>query len=298
DEQPNLAPLLGLEPALWESSEYWRIIKNRLVALGMQPQTWRWLSKSPSAYVASMDWTSLQHIAWANFHARLGRRLSSTVVDWQTGAVKGLGALSGWVRRNHERLSAAHCVSILRAVRLCLTHLDEADNQEVRDDIVIEEFPLVADWLLAKVGQESGRREVLLKSWTYDTLINRQARWHLSDVLWSDTQNNVYWPEFMGDGSLSGGTRFTELTSLQSLLLEARRMHHCVPSYIDRCVQGEVVLFHLDTAGQSPERATLELGRMGATGWQITQLKGPCNARSSKAMWSHARELLGRMVAG
>lgn len=295
-EHSNLGPLLSIDPSMWSQLSDWKTVKNRLIAMGMVNRTWRWLCKRKPAYIAQIDWTQLSHIAWVNFHASVALPELVHYVDRQTAAFQGLGALTTWVRANHDQLFLSHCISVLRVVKLSIKHLEQAETEQLKKEIILEELPLVADWARARVGISKPNREIVNRNWTYNTLINKQAHWHLADLVWAEPNQNIFWPEHLGSGEIAHDTQFTELSSLNALLQESKKMHHCVPSYIERCVSGEVVLFHLARRGKQLERATLEISRSGASGWAISQLKGPCNVSVSTTMWSHANVLLQRML--
>lgn len=295
EEQPSLGPLLAADPGMWSNLSDWKIIKNRLVAQGLLQGSWRWLARAPRAYIAKMDWGNLSHICWVNMHAAINHPDIRKFVDWQTGAVVGFSGLTAWVRRNHENLRSPQGRAVVRAIRLCLDHISRADNKPLVQEIVKEELPLISDWLQAKVGIDRGNREGINRNWTYGTLIAKQAHWHLAELSFDSEKHNVFWPEYLGMGKLEQGYEYIELTSLNSLLQEAKKMHHCVPSYLDRCLEGTVCLFHLFKAGPNPERATLEISRSGASSWKISQLKGPCNIRASEGMWDAASGILKRL---
>lgn len=295
-EHPHLGPLLSIDTSMWSHLADWRSVKNRFIAMGMVKKTWRWLCRQNASYIAQIDWTQLNQISWVNLHASIVSSYVVRHIDQQTACIKGFGALTSWVRANHDNLYKAYCVSVLRALKLAVEHLEVAENQESRIEIVLEEFPLIADWLRARVGIDANYREKVGRNWTYNTLVTKQAHWHLYDLVWAEPNQNIFWPEHLGFGTVAADTQFSELTSLNALLQESKKMHHCVPSYLDRCVKGEVVLFHLHKTGRKPERATLELSRSGAAGWAITQLKGPCNAPVSQEMWVSSQLVLQRML--
>ncbi|WP_370264475.1 PcfJ domain-containing protein [Limnobacter sp.] len=291
-ERPALAPLMGQDPGMWNSFPNWQCIKRRLLALGLNPQAWRWLNHQPRAYIAKMAWSSLGHLAWANFHAALGRALPVSSVDAQTGALAGFGGLAAWLRRNHQDLCSPLALNVLRATRLAMLRRAQATSRTHQKELEAEEFPLIVDWLLGVSRQHAPS---ISRHWTYDTLMAKQSHWHLVERNWNTGRPDVFWPQVLGMGMLGEVGSYVELSSLHALLQESKRMHHCVPSYIDRCIDGEVSIFHLQLKGPVPERATLELRRQGARGWLIAQLKGPCNAPVTPAMHRLATMLLGKL---
>lgn len=294
-ENPALAPLLGHDPGMWSNLPNWRVVKNRMLAQGLSQQTWRWLAHQKKGYVARIDWGQLAHLSWVNMHAALARNIPISWVDKQTAALHGFGGLGTWLRRNHESLGSPPALNILRGVRLALERRESTAKAEHQHELAQEEFPLITDWLLGSAASSSKQRVVISRHWTYDTLMARQAHWHLVELDMDMGRPNVFWPEIKGMGSLGNNIDFIELTSLNALLSEAKKMHHCVPSYIDRCIAGDVCIFHLQIKGHVPQRGTLEFRREGANGWQISQLKGPCNAPVSAQLWSVAHLLLTKL---
>ncbi|HEX4878912.1 MAG TPA: hypothetical protein VFV39_03625 [Limnobacter sp.] len=292
-ERPCMAPLLAQDPGMWTNLPHWQVIKRRMLAQGLSAMAWRWLNHQSRAYVARMDWGSLSHIAWANFHAALNRPLPVSWVDAQTAALLGFGGLSSWLRRNHETLSTPQALDVLRAVRLALNRRASLDKRTHQKELESEEFPLITDWLLG-CSNPSGAR--ISRHWTYDTLMAKQSHWHLVERDWQSGRPDVFWPQLLGMGNLGESGSYVELSSLHALLSEAKRMHHCVPSYIERCMDGDVCMFHLQLKGPVPQRATLELRRCGAKGWAVSQLKGPCNAPVTPAMARLAQTLLARLA--
>ncbi len=294
-ENPALAPLLANDRGMWNGLDNWRFIKNRYMAVGLSAASWRWLSRQPVAYIARIDWSSLSHLSWVNFHAALGRALPIDWVDPQTAALKGFSGLNSWLRRHSDRLQNSEALNVLRAVRLALERRQTSGGRANQRELESEEFPLITDWLLASAASVKGRAARISRQWTYDTLMARQAHWHLVELDLDGGRPDVFWPEVLGMGSLNDKTDYFELTSLNALLTEAKKMHHCVPSYIDRCMAGDVCIFHLQIKGSHPQRATLEFQRLGARGWSISQLKGPCNSPVSAQLWAAAHELMVRI---
>lgn len=293
-ENLALAPLLAHDRGMWSNLPNWQLVKSRMLAQGMNQQTWRWLTHQKTAYIARINWGQMSHLCWVNFHAALDRTIPISWVDKQTSALLGFGGLSTWLRRNHENLNTVAALNILRGTRLALERRESNLKHEHRRELELEEFPLITDWLLGSAASASKRPVIISRHWTYDTLMARQAHWHLVELDLNFGRQNVFWPEILGIGSLGENIDFIELNSLNALLNEAKKMHHCVPSYIDRCMSGDICIFHLQIKGHSPQRGTLELRRTGVKGWQISQLKGPCNAPVSSQLWSAAHLLLSR----
>lgn len=299
-EMPNLGPLLAADVGMWKHLPNWKIVKHRYIAMGLSPSAWRWLCHQSKAYIARLDWTHLGHLAWVNLHATLQPKIQASYVDRQTAALHGFGAASSWLRRHPDLhsdpdsnwVASASTQSFLRGIRLCLKRLEETQGRDNQQEVIQEEFPLILDWMLAQVVGDTPKRVKIHRGWTYDTLMSWQSRWHLSDFGQTNSEINVYWPEVLGMGQILSDYDYFELSSLRALLQEAKRMHHCVPSYIDRCMEGQICLFHLVRKGHLNERATLEISRQGALHWRITQLKGPCNAPVSEPMWRAAEALL------
>lgn len=291
-EHAGLMPLLGTDPGMWSGLNNWKGIKQRFVVMGLTQLAWRWLTVQPSGYVARIDWCQLSHVAWVNCHAALDRPFPARWVDRQTAAFRGFGVLGLSVRRLADNLRSDPGVQMLKCLRLVLKRLSETEGIRNQEEVISEEFPLIADWLSSTLQSSLSGAHRIRRGWTYDTLLARQAHWHLVELSMNQSHTDVFWPELLGRGQIEGQCDFMELSSLNALLREARTMHHCVPSYIDRCMAGEICLFHLQSKGAPLERATLEISRAGVNQWAITQLKGPCNTPVSNRMHQAARELL------
>lgn len=294
-EAPQLAPLLALDPGMWSNLPNWQLVQRRMLAMGLTKRAWRWLCKQPAAYLAKIDWARPMHLAWVNLHAEVSAHLPVQWVDPQTAALKGFEGLQSWLRRNQEQFAQPRLerglLNVLRVLRLCMHRRAGLESQAHGKELEREEFPLIADWVVSTVAAPGFQ---LTRQWTYDTIMARQAHWHLVELRIEQGHPNVFWPELLGMGQV-GMVDFIELNSLNALLSEAKKMHHCVPSYIDRCMDGEVCLFHLQLRGPSPKRATLELRRAGAQGWKVAQLKGPCNGPVDGAMWQAAQQVLFKL---
>jgi PcfJ-like protein len=63
-----------------------------------------------------------------------------------------------------------------------------------------------------------------------------------------------------------------ELTSQQQLILESRRMNHCVKTYVNYCLQGTSAIFSIRRNGKSVATIDLNPGTM-----KVDQVQGPCN---------------------
>lgn len=294
-EHPQLASILSVDQSLWPDLHNWRIVKLRLVALGLKPSAWRWLTRQKRGYVSLVDFSDLSHLRWVNVHSEIHTHLPVALLEKQTLAIRGMGACGTWLRRQADSLASPAAKQFFRVLRLCLRRMLAEDTRENVEEIVREELPLVTDWLLANLNDLATNNQGVNRKWTYDTLIARQAHWHVQDWRHDKQQPNVFWSEYLGQGCLQAGVEFIELCSLNALLQEAKRMHHCVPSYIDRCMEGEIALFHLWLKRPMNEHATLEIGKIQPTGWKINQLKGPCNGPVSSSMWLAANQLIAML---
>lgn len=291
-EFPRGATLLAIDTGLWSHLNNWQMIKQRLLSQGLNQSAWRWIVHQPEAVLCRFSWNSLGHLHWVNLYAGLKQPLPAQLLDAQTAALAGFGGLNQWLRRQKSvdflppRLGQKSVLmqSLFRALRLCLDHYKNTADSSTRREMILEEWPLICDWLLAKVLSEIADRVDIQRGWTYDTLMAHQSYWHLSDFSTLYAEQEVVWPERLGLGHLDSGYEYIELTSLRALLQEAKRMHHCVPSYIHRCVGGEVCLFHIRQLGTRLERATAEFSKRPSGLWHLEQLKGPCNAQVSTLM--------------
>jgi len=309
-EASDLASLLAAMPHLWRGLDNWQVVVHYLENNGLAPGVWRWLSHQSKASLSRMDLHSHHHIPWLHLWCWLGEDIPSSLFDRATGAIDGFGSMTAWVRRfvadcgaevlstlSHQtpRAKVSPRVRawfyIARVLRLAIEQWRLCRDQAQRDELVSDQFPLVADWLLGQVA--CGVR--VPRSWAWRDVQKAQQAWHhqMTDTSRHKNLPSLRWHSALDRIVLSFDIYATALDSSRALVEEAKRMHHCVPSYVDRCVAGEVRLFHLRSNTGAAERATLEI-RLGAFGWQVAQLKGPCNSAVSERMWLAANELTAR----
>ena len=310
-ERSHLLHALGFIPSgEWPALDSWKPVKNYMASMGMTADVWRWLNRQRTGAVARIDFHNPNHMAWLHIWCWLGRDIPSSLYDRSTGAMDGFGGMTNWVRRCVDHSGAliqaqrAHLKpavaaqaqpllsrwwQIARVLRLAIDHWSSVGTSSQRQWLIREEFPLVCDWLL---GQESKSLHVA-KHWKWEHVIRAQAIWHLSsDPLEQMTLPNTEWSSEIDEASLSQGIRAQALRSTRALVEESRRMHHCVPGYIERCLSGEVRLFHLRSETGKTEKATLEIRwQPHLRQWGMVQLKGPCNAEVSVRMKRASQEL-------
>lgn len=63
DENHSLAPLLAQDRGMWSNLPNWQLVKNRMLAQGINQQTWRWLTRQKTAYIARINWGQLNHLS-------------------------------------------------------------------------------------------------------------------------------------------------------------------------------------------------------------------------------------------
>ncbi len=71
----------------------------------------------------------------------------------------------------------------------------------------------------------------------------------------------------------------TFLSTVNEIILEGRRMHHCVGTRAQDALSGDCFLFHVERVGT---RATAEVSRGGA----VTEVSGPFNRRTPACDWA------------
>ncbi len=315
-ERPALMSLLRYTPHVWNQLDSWRCVKLYCASLGMSAEVWRWLNRQSAGAVSRVDLHNPAHMAWLHAWCWMGRPIPSSLYDRATGAIDGFGGLSTWIRRCVEQSGPdivarrSHWVHYLtgrgrapapmsrrwfqmaRALRLAVDQWLSVSDSQQRLWLTHEEFPLVADWL---IGVSAAQLHIA-KHWQWQHVIKAQSVWHLEmDPAGLSELAFFGWSTAIDQIQLPCDILAQALTSTRALVEESRRMHHCVPGYLERCLSGQVRLFHLrSTAGQA-ERATLEIRwQPHLKRWVSVQLKGPCNARVSPRMEQAAHELAVR----
>jgi hypothetical protein len=89
---------------------------------------------------------------------------------------------------------------------------------------------------------------------------------------------------------LPGAEDIQPIDSVRELLLEGKIMRHCAGSYIDAVRSGTCYLYRVT----APERATLEIRKNGAGGWELGQLKTHGNGAPGHDVTQRAREWFSR----
>jgi hypothetical protein len=79
---------------------------------------------------------------------------------------------------------------------------------------------------------------------------------------------NIYPPE--------NPYKIIPLTTAQQLQEESEAMHHCVVTYIESCIYGEIRIFSVREKAKGQRIATVELAVCSGN-WEVMQLKGKCN---------------------
>lgn len=98
-----------------------------------------------------------------------------------------------------------------------------------------------------------------------------EDHWH--DLVHKAVANRP-WPA----APLAGNRTIEPIASADEVLWERARMHHCVPSYASRVMQGEGYLYRV----LAPERATLYLSHVEGR-WRVNELRRACNKPASPA---------------
>lgn len=154
-----------------------------------------------------------------------------------------------------------------------VTHYDE-----------LPKYDSVVDWFIATkpvLGKEQIKR-----GWAY--LEEMSDEWHQRDEFdyFSEEFISEYpsWncmiedhsDEWLATFPLNNPYKLVPLTTPQKLLEESKRMHHCVVTYLESCISGEVRIFSVCDTSANQRIATAELSQFSGK-WEIVQLKGKHN---------------------
>jgi hypothetical protein len=151
---------------------------------------------------------------------------------------------------------------------------------------VMPDFPSVADWFIATKPVFDHNQ--IRQGWSYMEKLSEE--WHQCDGSWDSYAEIISeyqypsWSCAVADrqgawlAALPPDNPYkpVPLTTPQQLLEESKMMHHCVVTYIDSCISGEVRVFSVRDARNNQRIATAELSvRSGR--WVVVQLKGKHN---------------------
>jgi len=157
-------------------------------------------------------------------------------------------------------------------------------------------FDSVLDWFIATKPDFDNNQ--IKRGWNY--LEKFSGKWHRTEILnglsnrygFSEEKIIEYpnWACFISDRQEEWLSvippdnvyKLIPLTTPHQLLEESKLMHHCVVTYIDDCIGGNVRVFSVRTCSDDERIATVELNNRTGL-WKVAQLKG-----------KHNRELIQR----
>ena len=188
------------------------------------------------------------------------------------------------------------------AARISLTKLTDFSIASVywkevarffaRNPTSIEEMNDLIDYLSA--GKQANP-SFSLKGRTLPSLRRAMEEWH-SALARAKELRLGSWPgrpiadtEYeIGTGSNKAIWRFRQIKTGAALVQEGSRMHHCVASYRDRCISGEVSIWSLVYEGPTGRKRslTIEVRRDGT----IAQCRGHANRQTN----TNEREMVNR----
>lgn len=227
-------------------------------------------------------------INWAHIHALGGDRRLVEAVSASRIKTKGV---------THPFWAAV--------VRFFIEHpmLDRVHVAPIADYLQVQKFAVreyvTGPGVLEKVLPP--QPTLSMRGRTPDALLNQVARWH-GRLAKSSTAENVFFkksgiPEFrkkVGEKK-EDAWQIRELLSGAALVLESRKMGHCVSTYAEACASGHCSIWALEyvTLKGTQKRQTIEVDRSG----MIVQCRGKLNRYPTRAelsiikQWSHAAGL-------
>lgn len=171
-----------------------------------------------------------------------------------------------------------------RMLRTIRTHL-ETIRGAARQHQAACEVAHILRWINAPAGAcqahaHAGYRRLL--KLVSDAEKRRQA------AMLADTWNSPI------DEYTSGTTKAVAVNNALALFDEGRRMKHCINTYLDRCKQGEFLVFHAtcgDATRGDQQEATIGLRKV-ADKWALADVRGFHNARNVEPFESLTRKLV------
>ena len=308
---------------------------------GLTPAGWRYLCRLPESAVAMLWWW---HCGGAHessgacrksiavlFNALAERQSPVPPNTWLLEAAREIarGEEPDWggncANNFIERASPSYSRFLSLAARAAIA----ARRGGTLKAFLAQEHLLTWDWFrvagarhcrLRRAGQLFS--EFIPDGTQWSAIQRRQRQWHMDverraaeehamsrrdDLLARRARRRARWESALAACvmDLNGeAISVTPLTSGLALVLEGRRMRHCVGSYVESCRRGASRIFHLEsgtsgargtTGARATEQATVEISNIGGR-WQVRQVFGPENEDVCQALRAAAKEVARRYV--
>ena len=302
--------------------------KEWMHGYGLTPAGWRWLCRLPGSAVASLWWWHRGHAYESSgerrrsiavlFNALADRQVPVPPNTWLLEAAREIvrGESPEWeCGESPNELVGRASPSYARFLALAAQVAIEARRRGTLKAFLAREHRLTWDWFRsagARHGREFRAGEVLpdfipdRTQWT--TIQRRQRDWHRDaarrslavyamsrrdELLARRAHRRTRWHSALDSYEMEiagADVLVIPLTSGFALVLEGRRMRHCVGSYVEYCRRGECRIFHLECG---TEQATVEISTNDGR-WKARQVFGPGNERVSATLRNAAKEVARR----
>lgn len=153
------------------------------------------------------------------------------------------------------------------------------------DNLELESLSDVMDFLKSKHANDENFN---LKGRTFNSLIKLSNEWHREQQMIKYGGENQYWEGLdISDWEWTNKKekiiwKVRQLHTSKELMHEGRKMHHCVASYAQRCIQGHSAIFSLtsnDGINLPEKEVTVELNNFK----RVVQVKARYNKTPSAA---------------
>lgn len=116
------------------------------------------------------------------------------------------------------------------------------------------------------------------KGRTLNSVIQLSNQWHYQQTQ-TKSLKKVSWPglnieDYTYQDNNNIEWKIRQLKTSTALLNEGRKLHHCVSSYVDRCISGQSNIFTMENDIDN-KIATIEIDN----NYTIVQISGPCNKK-------------------
>lgn len=190
-----------------------------------------------------------------------------------------------------QYLSWPHAAQAMNVIEYDAALTSDMRSQGIVPDVSEEDYASPAVCLIKSLRrieqliyenvEKSGRPRVRRQWARCDTYAGlREFHDRLSDRCRDEWVNEIRsavqgytWPA----APFAGNDAIQPIVTVAMLIEEGRRMHHCIPSYVEEIIKGELYAYRV----LSPQRATLMLVRGSDGQWKRDDIRATCNGSVS-----------------
>jgi hypothetical protein len=253
-----------------------KALKDCLLKAGLGEAVWKTLAHMGS-----------NHLRWLVFHYGFQKTLKLADLVTRSQIVPPVPLLARWANDSGEGPASYYYNRYQPPAwfrRAAAAYANSLPSDQVAD-FVENDYANACDWVHANLTRPDANQ--LRAGWKW---IKRQSdEWH-KRTSQRGTYRNLSWQSLV-DEYEEGDYRVVPLVTSAALTDEGQKMHHCVGSYDHYCVSGHSRIFSFRETATGKPVATAEIRLQGET-WQLSQVRGPCNANVDTTVHSGVNALL------